>query len=225
MKAFLSRQLQTFLILLRIRSLRRLPMTRDYFSGMIISCTFVLVLACGQKPKEAPPHFTKADSLMDTYLALQDSMLQTWNIMINDDNQKIESMHALLHELMVSGEGNHADLKSYEERLNRLKNLRYTRKSMANPDVITEYDFASGALVTELLSLAESQRQFAYNPTLQKLADNIRTADERALRYRESYDRVAAQYNNFLKRNRIFLVENDPDSLNEKPLFQVVSDD
>jgi hypothetical protein len=216
---------QTFCKSGRIRCLGSLTMTRDYISGAIISCTLMLLISCGEKPDSAQTRFTKADSLTETYLALQDSVLQAWNVMINDDNQKIEAMHALLHELMVSGAADQDALKSYEERLDRLRNLRYTQKSMANPDVITEYDFASNALIAELVSLAETERQFAYNTTLQKLVEDIRVADERVMEYREAYDNITAAYNNFLNQNRAFLRENNSDSLEVKPTFQMVFDD
>jgi hypothetical protein len=182
--------------------------------------------SCTEKPDSHRAHFTKADSLTDTYLALQDSVLQTWNLMINDDNQKIEAMHNLIHELRVGGGVDRESLSQYEDRLSRLKRLRYTQKSMANPDVITEYDFASNTMVSELIALAEAQRQFGYNTTLQKLVDNIRTADLRVSQYRESYDVVTVRYNEFVNENRKFLKDMDSDSMiEEKPLFQMVSDD
>jgi hypothetical protein len=200
-------------------------MIRNYFPGVLLMSAALLCVGCGEKPDSKPTRFTKADSLMDSYLGLQDSMLQVWNTMINDDNRKIQAMHDLVHELMVSGTTDPEAMKAYENRLGRLKNLRYTQFSMSNPDVITEYDFASNTLVTELISLAESQKQFAYNTTLQKLVDQIRIADERVMSYRQTYDEIAARYNDFLNENRQFLKENDTDSLQEKPLFQFAADE
>lgn len=194
---------------------------RPYIPGILVSCWVAFSFSCQEKPRSSAAHFTKADSVTETYLALQDSMLAAWNVMINDDNQKIEAMHNLLHELMISRSANLELLKTYESRLMRLKNLRYTQKSMQNPDVVTEYDFASGALVSELVALAESQREFAYNPTLQKLTDIIRTADERVEQYREAYDMITMRYNNFVNENRDYLRETSNDSFETKPLFQV----
>jgi hypothetical protein len=182
--------------------------------------------SCKQKPKAELTLFTKADSLTDTYLALQDSMLQTWNIMINDDNRKIEAMHNLLHELMVGSPVDQEILKSYEERIENLKTNRYTQKTMAEAQLVEEYDFASNALVTELLSLAESQAQFPYNSTLQKLVDEIRLADQRVTNYREAYDLIAIRYNRFVEQNKQFMKEVDADSFMEKkPLFQMVAEE
>ena len=199
-------------------------MTKHYLP--VFSLLGLLLLsACGEKPDSTPPHFTKADSLMDTYLGLQDSMLQVWNMMINDDNQKILAMQNLVHEISVSGSADPATLDAYNTRLKRLKNLRYTQQTMENPDVIVEYDFASNSLMTELISLAEMQKQFAYNTTLQKLVDHVRITNDRALNYRAIYDEIASRYNEFVITNRRFLEENDSDSLQQKPLFQFAVDE
>jgi hypothetical protein len=199
--------------------------TRSYISGILVSCCLPLLLSCGEKPDGHPTRFTKTDSLTETYLSLQDSVLQAWNVMMNDDNQKIDAMQNLLHELLISGGADPELLNTYKERLNQLRRLRYTQKTMANNDVVEEYDFASNALVSELLTLAESQKQFAYNPTLQKLADSIRIADQRVYQYREQYDVITTRYNQFLEKNRKFLKEIDSDSFMEKkPLFEMVAD-
>lgn len=199
---------------------------KSFFSVVIFLCCLPTLFSCGEKHKTETTNFTKLDTLTDTYLALQDSILQSWNVMINDDNQKLETMQNLLHELKVSGGIEMDVIEVYEERLNQLKRTRYTQKTMANDDVVQEYDFASNAMVSELISLTETQRQFAYNTTLQRLADNIRVADQRVNRYREQYDQITQAYNTFLEKNYALLQESNTDSLiNKKPLFQMVSDD
>jgi hypothetical protein len=196
------------------------------FLGFFIGCCAFAWCSCEHKPRTETTHFTKADSLTDSYLALQDSMLQAWNAMINDDNHKLESMHNLLHELMVATQIERPLLQSLEVRLDQLKHSRYTQKTMGNPDIVSEYDFASSALVGEIISLAEQQTQFVYNTTLQKLVENIRTADQRVNNYRAEYDRIASEYNAFLEQNKQFLTEIEADTfIEKKPLFQMVSDE
>jgi hypothetical protein len=177
--------------------------------------------------KKADDHktvFTKADSLTDRYLAYQDSMLQSWNIMINDDNQKIKAMHNLLHELLVTNADDNDLLRGYEEQLNQLIGLRYTQQSMGNADVVEEYDFASATLVSELISLTESKKEFAYNTTLQNLVEEIRIADQRVANYREEYDHIVTQYNQFLERNTPYLTEiSNHDTIHKKHLFRMVA--
>jgi hypothetical protein len=192
--------------------------------AILFFCSTATVMNCGKRAEMEQPTFTKADSLTDLYLSLQDSMLLSWNLMINDDNQKIEAMHNLLHELMVTSIGDN-ELHAYEEQLDQLVELRYDQKSLADEDLIEEYDFASNLLVTELISQAESKTEFAYNRTLQKLVEEIRIADQRVNIYRESYDAITSKYNAFLNANRTHLTEiSIPDSLELKPLFQMTYD-
>ncbi len=187
----------------------------------------MLIIGCGEK-KAATNNttFTKVDSLTDYYLAIQDSMLQAWNIMTHDDNEKILAMHNMVHELMITNFTDKEILTSYEQQLEQLKHLRYTQKSMANPDVVEEYDFASTTLISELISLAESRTEFTHNATLQKLADEVRLADQRVINYREEYDIMATHYNQFLEQHASFLKDIDPNqSFEKKPVFQMISNE
>ena len=183
-----------------------------------------IMTACDSKTSQHTD-FTKADSVTENYLALQDTMLQVWNTMIHDDNRKIKAMHHLLHELDVSNPEKKDDLKDFEERLNDLPDLRYDQRSMSDAEIVTEYDFASNSVVTELVALAESQPQFAYNTTLQKLVESIRAADQRVMNYRAEYDEIATRYNRFIERNKNYLEELQYDSFPPKiPLFQMAAE-
>lgn len=182
--------------------------------------------SCGTKKNEDNATiFTEADSLTEIYLDLQDSILLSWNMMINDDNQKIKAMLDLLHELQVGGSFDPGELNSIKQRIVQLKNIRYTPKSMGNNEVVDEYDFASNSLVTELIVLAESHTAFSYNPVMQNLVEQIRTADQRIENYRAAYDAIVLQYNKFLTDHQGHLTETEiAGTLEKKPLFQMVSD-
>lgn len=198
---------------------------RHYLPGILLSCSLFVACSCDHKPKSDGVQFTKLDSLTEQYLNLKDHMLETWNAMINDDNQKLEAMSNLLHELIVSNPQKRDELKTFEERLVQLRNSRYTQKTMANMDVVEEYDFASKALVNELITLAESQRQYSYNTTLQKLVETIRSSEERVENYRLEYDTIAEEYNRFIEQHRAALKEIDEDTfLEKKPLFQMAGE-
>jgi hypothetical protein len=200
---------------------------RRFITGLLILSGGVILMNCGDK-KPSPPQtsFTKADSLTDRYLAYQDSILRSWNIMINDDNQKIKAMHNLMHELLITNADDRDQLRAFEHQLNRLTSMRYTQKSMGDEEVVEAYDFAVNALVSELLSLAESKAEFTYNTTLQKLVEDIRLADQRVNNYRENYDYIVLEYNNFLESNNSYLQEmNLGDSMSQKHLFKMASSD
>jgi len=198
---------------------------RSHSTLIFVTGALLLSVGCNSKKHSDPTAFTKIDSLTDTYLALQDSMVDTWNMMIKDDNKKIRAMRGLIHELEIGGQYAKGELKSYEQRVEQLSRIRYTPKTMWNTDVIEEYDFASSSLVTELIALAESYTAFSYNTTLQKLVEEIRAADLRVENYRADYDAIALQYNKFIEENNELLKEiADNGKLDKKPLFQVASE-
>lgn len=202
-------------------------MTRkQQLTGLILAISVLALCNCGKKTEtHRQSNFTKADSVMDSYLWLQDSIHDVWNVMINDDNKKIAAMRHLLHELEVSNAAEPEVIKSYEQRLDQLVAQRYNQKSMANADIIEEYDFASNLVVTELVSLAESRAEFTYNTTLQKLVDDILAADQRVNNYREQYDMIAEEFNSFLEKNKVHLKEiEEGAALDKRPLFQMASD-
>lgn len=197
----------------------------SYFAQiLVLACSQIAFFGCEKKQTEVSD-FTKADSLTDTYLALQENMVEAWNTMIHDDNRKIKSMQMLLHELRITNPEKQEELEAVEDRLNQLMEMRYDQQSLTNSQVVSEYDFASNSLVSELISLGESDEEFPYNKTLQRLVDSIRSADQRVINYREEYDRMVQRFNHFVEQNKQFLKEADEDFLlDKKPLFQMAAE-
>lgn len=169
----------------------------------------IVASGCSKKRSDsAPIHFTKIDSLTENYLAYNDSILQAWNVMINDDNQKIKSMRYLLHELMVTNEFNKEDLQSLDERLHKLLENRYTTENFS-PEIIEEYDFAANSLVTEITSMAQQYSNYDQSETLQKIVDEILAADERVESYRSDYDLMVEHYNQFIETNQSIITASE----------------
>lgn len=182
------------------------------------------MMCCTKRADIYHTTFTKADSVTDSYLSLQDSVLRSWNIMIYDDNQKIKALRHLLHELQVTSSKDSIGL--YEEKLDRLKEMRYDQESMADHTLIEQYDRATQKITSELISIAEARSEFQYNTTLQKLVQEISIVDQRMIRLRSEYDAITKKFNTFLQTNKVYLsdvVQND--SLELRPLFQSTSSD
>jgi hypothetical protein len=194
------------------------------FSTLLI---LIVSVSCVEKKSAAlETHFTKEDSLTDRYLALQDSMLQAWNIMINDDNRKIKSLHYLINELYAEQELTANQKKSLEHQLEQLMRIRYTPKTMANPDVVEEYDFACSSLISEIIALATASPHFISNKSLQSLTESVTDADQRIQLYRGEYDLIATQYNSFVQKYKDILKYVDQDSsFEQRPLFNMLVDE
>ncbi|MEQ8423651.1 MAG: hypothetical protein RIA63_03010 [Cyclobacteriaceae bacterium] len=193
---------------------------------ILVSSSCALLLSCNnQQSAQNKTSFTKVDSLTETYLLLQDSLLHAWNVIAWDEKEKTKAMHGLL-KLMSKQEGiDEQQLHSLEQRLDQLDRIRFTQKSLANSYVIEEYDFATNSLVTEILSLAEADSELMKIETTQKLVDKIKLADQRVGDLRTEYDKVAIRYNHFIVKNKRYLDEIDKDCSGEKrALFHMTSD-
>jgi hypothetical protein len=181
----------------------------------------VLFMQCGNSGNQTEePGYSKADSITEVYLMLQDSLHDTWSMMLSDDNDKIKAMKGLVHEMKIGTQYTPEKLAALEERIDRLVKIRYTPKTINNTDVVDEYDFASNSLVTELISMAESLSSFSYNTTIQKLVEQIRSADLRVENYRADYDSVALAYNRFVQQHAPAIKEaTGSDTIMKKALF------
>lgn len=180
-----------------------------------------LFMQCGNKT-EAPREmgYTQADSIAEIYLMLQDSLHDTWNKMLGDDNEKIKAMKGLVHEMRIGTPYTPEKLAALNERIDQLARMRYTSKTINNTALVEEYDFAVNSLVTELISMAESLSSFSYNTTIQKLVEQVRSADLRVENYRAEYDSLAAAYNRLIEEHSATLKEIiNTDTVLKKVLF------
>jgi hypothetical protein len=184
-------------------------------------------LSCSHNPPQSQnnTNFTRIDSLTDRYLLLQDSLFQSWNMMMMDENKKIKAMHNVVHELMYSGQEDKSELVELEHRLNDLSSMYLKPESLDSQDLLEEYDFAINSLVSEVISLTESHSTFSYNNTLQKLVEEIKVRDQRVEVNRDSYDHIANEFNKFITRNKSLVNEISNDtSFVQKPLFSLIEE-
>lgn len=178
---------------------------------------------CASRPDQVPIPlaFTRADSLTDCYLTLEDSVLKAWHLLIKNDNQKIALLQSLVHELSLTNPDDEEQFESFETRIGQLERIRYNQRTIENSNIVDEYDFASRSLINEVLGLARSKPEFTYNVTLQQLSSKIEISDRQTLELRNSYDKIVTEYNSFLERNTVELSElQDPKTLLKKPVFQ-----
>ena len=200
---------------------------RTLLYGILFGLLSPLLFNCSTPSAPAvQAEFTKADSLTEHYLSLQDTVHRYWNEMINHDNQKISALHHLLHEIAVSHPEDKKAFTAMEDRLDQLLRMRYTQKTLANPDVVYEYDLATNAAISELLGNTRAMREYSYNKTLQKLVRDIESADLRTGRYRQNYDSLVRVFNRFIEENKNYLEQTDQTmTFEKKPMFQMISKD
>lgn len=101
-------------------------------------------------------------------------------------------------------------------RVNQLDRIRYTHKTFTNPHVIEEFDKASHSLLSEILKSLDS---IEAGDTWKS---ELNLAHHQLTRYRELYNALADQYNQFVDQHKKILKElDDSASLQKKPLFNL----
>jgi hypothetical protein len=197
---------------------------RKYQSLGVLLGTLAL-LSCGrQATTSEKTTFTQLDSLTETYLTLQDTLHQSWNLLVKDEHEKLMAMEEVLHHLLMLPLSDPCLITSLQSRLTQFKQLHITAKTLSNPYVIEEHDFAAQSLTSELLSLSESNPAFLTNENLASLIDRIKIADQRTVLYRSDYDSIAQQFNTFLEKNKQLLKEIEKSgSLEKRPMFGVAA--
>lgn len=198
---------------------------KNYTPLVALPLFVLLAAACSNTATTEHSSFTKADSLTETYLTFQDSLYHLWSVLLKDENEKVETMHAVLNHFMVSGLDGYDQLESLKKRLEQLQHIRITQKTLSNPHVIEEYDFECRSLVAEIVSTAETSASFLTDPRSKKLVDQIKFSDQRLADYRLAYDSLAMEYNEFIEKNKSLLKDIDKNSsLQKRPLFNQAAD-
>ena len=167
--------------------------------------------------------FTKLDSLTDSYLVIQDSMMNTWKMIMMHEAEKVESMHMLVSIMQWAGDDQNRE--SLHVRLEQLNKIKVTPKTLSNPYVVKEFDAANEALVLELLQKAENTPDYVHNQEMQSLVDKIKTHGKLVKGLRYTYDSIAVHFNKFVELNKTMIGEIDnPQNLEKKNLFYEVSE-
>ena len=189
----------------------------------------VLAIACvgcsSNKNRDGITSFTKIDSLRANFLAINDSLLHSWQVMMKDDNEKLDDMSRLLDEVSYTNNYDQAKLDDFRQRIETLKALRYNRKTMWDSELIDKYDEASHYLVNDLLTYSENHPDYSRFPTMATLVQDIREAHQRVLYFRIDYDEYAKEYNKFVTSYQDLLseIDNTCDG-KKKALFQLAAE-
>lgn len=180
------------------------------------------LLGCGRSAtSNEKTSFSTADSLTDRYLSLQDTLVHVWNKLVHDENEKVTAIEKVLVEL--NKQSTLTSLGSLQTRFGQIKELRITPKTLSNPDVLEEYDFAHQSLISELMAFS-SHAALINHDSFQQLLDNIKIAESQVNLNRSDYDSIAQAFNMFLEKHKLMLKEIDQTcNLEQRPLFNSVA--
>jgi len=195
-------------------------MKKYFFEILFLSAIAGLIFSCDNSKKQSET--LKLDSLKNSFLVVKDSLDSIWTAMIYDDDNKLGLMKRVLREINEIGNADEKQLGELNERIDNAKANRFDQQTMANSDLIDEYDFAVSSLIKEIESLATNNPRYDDYPLLGELLGEIKNADNRLLLHRIHYDLYANEYNNFLTSHLDLVNEIDPNDKGEKRnLFQI----
>jgi len=200
---------------------------KNYKSLFFSILALISVISCTNHPenKTTETNFSQIDSLRGTFLTIEDSLWHTWNVMINDDNEKIKSLKRLVEEVMYAGGVDSSITAGLLEEVKLLKSRRYTFKTMADSDLIDQYDSISSSLMDDIIVLAVDHEEFERNIVMNEMVSEINESQGKVLYYRIDYDGIAKIYNQFIEENKSSMNDIDGKHVRKKlPLFELPSD-
>lgn len=158
----------------------------------------VLLTACGGG--RSGTSLQEQKRLTEQYDSLHQEVAQRWQVMIDDDNEKLFYMKRLLDEVSYTGHYDQEQYDSLSQAVQALKLTRYDSMTMANSDLIDAYDAATSALTSQVITLAQNHPEFTHYPLMEELIYDISEASDRVLMHRISFDQAARGYNQFIQQ-------------------------
>ena len=189
-----------------------------YLAPFILSC---IVVSCSAPGPTAEEKILILDSLKLRYSVIGDSINAAWGKMVADDDQKLAYMKRLIDEVTYTNEYNAVTVEEFYNRIKSAKAMRYDKVTMAESNLIDEYDLAIQSLISEIETFARSHPKFDKYPLMLELINDIRAADGRVLFMRMNYDDYAKEKNNLIQGNSEYGKDIDPDNFSKSPLFEL----
>jgi hypothetical protein len=143
----------------------------------------------------------KIKLLRGQYDSLLMAVDSAWHKMMFDDDEKIFYMKRLLQEVYLTFEYDSMVYAELVNRVEKLKNVRYTRESMKDGSLIDEYDNMTSEVINKISSFASTHPNFQNYPLMAELITEINEKDDQVILFRIQYDFAAKDYNLFIQQH------------------------
>ncbi len=176
-------------------------MKRFLFGFLAIMMIFFLS-QCKNARKTAANKQQELDSLVAVYHSINDSIDFAWNAMIEDDDDKHLFMKRLLLEVSYTNLYDKTRFDALNQQIDRLKEMRYDRETMADSKRIDDYDSATSIVSTAVIDYAVRHPGYDTSALMKELVDDINNKNGMILIYRIHYDGFVKDREKFIKKNR-----------------------
>ena len=168
---------------------------RSLFSVLLMA----LILVACNKNSSTTLTPTAIDSLKTVFLDINSEIDTAWNVMMKDDDEKLDNLKRILQEVEYSGNYNRLKLESLINQIEALVSIRYDQRSMSDSELINKYDDLTTQVMGNVTNFTTSLAQFEQYPLMGQLLQEVFEADDRVLRFRIDYDKTAKQFNSFIE--------------------------
>jgi len=189
------------------------------FRPLMAICAIAAFVGCTRNSSTDAVSTSTADSVIIVYKATGDSVASAWKRMITDDDEKLFHIKRLLEEVTYTGNYDQVAVDSLMGKHQALVELRYDQRSMADSDLIDEYDVLTSELIHDVTSFAKNHPDYKKYPLMEELIMDIMEADNRVLLHRIKYDSYCRELNSLVKSQKGFLDAGGESNLDEMPLF------
>jgi hypothetical protein len=188
-------------------------------------CCLTLLTACpGPKKEPVVENITveKADVMKTTTDMMVDSVNNSWNAIIKQDDDKFTSIKRLLDEISYCKK---YDMTKQDDLVKEIPAIKAQRFNQDNIDssAVEKYDEATDAYVKKVFALADKTKELESHPIAGELKDDIMNANsvESIVQVRNNYNKAVQAYNNHLQKNKDEITKMGPPytSLNPKKTF------
>ncbi len=183
---------------------------------------FSVLIACSSEKKNKSG--TSGNVISEQYNQILSGADTAWNEMMASEDRKIENIRLMVKELGLIEGSSAKHLEEINGHLEDLKKSRYDRLSMAKSNLIDRYDSLTNALIGELRSEINTNKEAVKYQVINQLMQEIQAADDSVLFLRKAYDRKIDLCKNFVQENRkkIRKFIPNPDSLKNLNYFRLI---
>jgi len=191
----------------------------------LLSCLTLLTACPGPKKPEPVienPAVEKADVMKTNTDMMVDSVNNSWNGIIKQDDDKFASIKRLLDEISYCKKYDMTTQEALVKEIPSIKALRFNQDNI-DSSAVEKYDEATDAYVKKVITFADKTKELASHPIAAELKDDIMNANsvEDIVQVRNNYNKAVLAYNDYLEKNKDAINKMGPpyNSLTPKKTF------
>jgi hypothetical protein len=167
-------------------------------------CCAALLAAC-ENPEKEKENTTveKVDVTKTATDKMVNSVNNTWNAIIKQDDDKFASIKRLLDEISYTKKYDMAAQDALVKEIPVVKSLRFNQDNI-DSSAVEKYDEATDEYVKKVMTLADKTKELESHPIAAELKDDIMNANsvETIVQVRNNYNKAVQAYNDYLQKNK-----------------------